>query len=93
MPVKSEIELYQHMRLVELLEALEHVKKGEYRRSVHHFLKAGEPELAFHVYKLGRGKEETIQDMLMESRKIAIRDVGMDWVTPLYGERYRLSKK
>jgi len=81
---------YNIARFVEVLEASKHIAAGEPGRSIHHFLRAYLPELAFVAYSLSGGKAESVRDMLLESRQIVTKNDGVDWITPLYGKDYNL---
>lgn len=76
--------------MVEILEATKHMRDGEPQRAIHHFLKTYEPDMAFTVYKLSGGKAKSLRGMLMESKEIVKESDGIDWITPLYGEEYKL---
>lgn len=83
---------YTIHRLVELVEAHNHIFRDKQpERSIHHYLKAGFPEMAFDVYESFKlGEAQSVRDMLIESREIVRKSDGWDWVTPMYGEEYDL---
>ena len=82
---------YAIHRLVELAEAQKHISDNEPERSIHHYLKADLPGMAFDVYKaFGLGKAQSVRDMLIESREIVKKNDGWDWITHMYGEEYDL---
>jgi hypothetical protein len=50
-------------------EADEHVRKGQYGRSVHHFLSTRRPDLALRYFKKDGGRAKDIREMLIKVGK------------------------
>jgi len=91
---RKEIERrYFNRRLLDMIEAGNHIKDGQPERSIHHFLAANEPQLALCIYQLCGGKEKTVRDMLLDLREKYVKYNGIDWIGIFYGEEYNLPRK
>jgi len=91
---REEIERrYYNRRLLDMIEAGNHIKAGQPERSIHHFLATNEPQLALRIYQFCGGKEKTVRGMLLELRERYVKYFGIDWLYIWYGGEYNLPRK
>jgi hypothetical protein len=74
-------------------EADEHVGKGQYGRSVHHFLNIRRPDLALLYFQKDGGRAKDIREMLIKVGKAEESRLGWNWVYDMYHDEYNLPRR